>query len=160
MSDEPLQNIPIHFILLGHSKNHILMAIAHFKINKIVIFTSKELLEENLPFIQEIIPKSVQVLEVVELDPFEPQALENILLIISEKYKKYSAKGKIPIITSLTGGTNLMVVAMALVASEKRLKAYYILNNERNDVIEIDYFEHMKGKGSLEKSGFHPLEIS
>jgi len=160
MSDEHSQNIPIHFILLGHSKNHILAAIAHFKINKMVIFTSKELLEENLPFIQEIIPKSVQVLEVVELDPFEPQALENILLIISEKYRKYSGKGKIPIIISLTGGTNLMVVAMALVASEKRLKTHYVLNNESSDVIEIDYFERMKGKGSFEKSGVLPTEIS
>ena len=143
----------IHFILLGHSKTHIQRVVEYFKITKMVVFSSIELEDENQPFLEDLSSKGIQILEVVNLDPFEVKALENMIAVITEKYEVYSKRGKNPIITSLTGGTNLMVVAMALVASENRLKAHYVLNNESNDVIEIDYFQKGTVKSHVSYSG-------
>ena len=148
----------IHFILLGHSKTHIQRVVEYFKLKKMVVFSSTELEDENRPFLEDLSSKGIQILEVVHLDPFKVKALENMIAIITEKYEEYSKHGMDPIITSLTGGTNLMVVAMALVASEKRLKAHYVLNNESNDVIEIDYFADKDEK--IVRNVFRPKESS
>jgi hypothetical protein len=147
-----LESESIHFMLIGHSKTHVQRVVEYFKIKKMVVFISIELQKENQSFLEDLSSKGVEFLEVVPLDPFDTKALENMINVITEKYELYSNHGKLTVVTSLTGGTNLMVVAMALVASEKRLKAHYVLNNECNDVIEIDYFKKIKKKSIEQKA--------
>ena len=55
---------------------------------------------------------------------------------------KYGGKGAL-ISVSLTGGTNLMVLAMALVAISRRLPAFYCVNNEEQTILSIDLLQNL-----------------
>ncbi|MCK5343148.1 MAG: hypothetical protein KAR20_07080, partial [Candidatus Heimdallarchaeota archaeon] len=44
----------------------------------------------------------------------------------------------------LTGGTNLMAIAMSFVASLKNLRCHYIVKNQVDNIIEIDLFERLE----------------
>ena len=134
---------PIHFLLLGNSKEHILRAIKYFKAQQVVFFTSQNLMSENRPFIDEIRKKGISVLETVYLDPFEEKALEHMSQRMGEAYDLHSAGGTHQIIAGLTGGTNLMVLAMGMVCLAAGLQAHYVVNNETNDVIEISFFRNL-----------------
>ena len=131
---------PLHFLLLGHAKEHVRAVIEHYSIRNAVIFTSMELEGENLPFIRGLHDEGVVIAEVINLEPFGQDALERMTARILDAY---SGSGKTKFIVALTGGTNLMVVAMALVALMKGLPAHYVLNNGRNEVVEIDLFERL-----------------
>lgn len=140
---------PIHFILLGHSKEHVSAVIDHFEVKKIVIFTSLNLEQDNLQFINDIKGDGINVLEVIYLDPFTINALESMSHRILETYEKYSHESDQVIFSALTGGTNLMVVSMAMVAFIKGMPAHYVLNNEKNEVLEISFFQELSKKCSL-----------
>ncbi|NLA99506.1 MAG: hypothetical protein GX837_00815 [Methanomicrobiales archaeon] len=134
---------PLHFFLLGHAKEHIRAVIEHYSIRDVVIFTSVELEEENLPFIQSLRDEGVVISEVINLEPFGQDALERMMARILDAYHIHSRSERTEFVVALTGGTNLMVVAMALVALMKGLPAHYVLNNGRNEVVEIDLFERL-----------------
>ena len=134
---------PLHFLLLGHAKEHIRVVIERYRIRNVVIFTSAELEEENLPFIQSLRDKEVVISEVINLEPFGQDALERMTARILDAYHIHSRSGRTEFVVALTGGTNLMVVAMALVALMKGLPAHYVLNNGRNEIVEIDLFERL-----------------
>lgn len=134
---------PLHFLLLGHAKEHIRAVIEHYSIGNAVVFTSTELEEENLPFIQSLRDEGVVISEVINLEPFGRGALERMTARILDTYHIHSRSRKTEFVVALTGGTNLMVVAMALVALMKGLPAHYVLNNGRNEVVEIDLFERL-----------------
>ncbi len=134
---------PLHFLLLGHAKEHVRAVIEHYSIRTAVIFTSTELEGENLPFIRGLQDEGVVIAEVIYLEPFGQDALERMTARILDAYHTHSRSGRTEFVVALTGGTNLMVAAMALVALMKGLPAHYILNNGRNEVVEIDLFERL-----------------
>jgi CRISPR/Cas system-associated protein Csm6 len=134
---------PLHFLLLGHAKEHVRAIIEHYSIRNAVILTSTELEEENLPFIQSLRDEGVAIVEVINLEPFGQGALERMTARILDTYHACSGTGRTEFVVALTGGTNLMVVAMALVALMKGRPAHYVLNNGRNEVVEIDLFERL-----------------
>lgn len=142
---------PIHFLLLGHAKEHIGTVIEYYNIQDAVIFTSKELEEENLPFIRSLHDRGITISEVIDLEPFGEDALEQMTKKILETYSVYSQSGRSEFVVGLTGGTNLMVVAMALVALMKELPAHYVLNNGKNEVVEIDLFERLASCSNREE---------
>ena len=134
---------PLHFLLLGHAKEHVRAVIEHYSIRNAVIFTSMELEGENLPFIRSLEDEGVLIAEVIYLEPFGQDALERMTARILDAYHTHSGSGRPEFVMALTGGTNLMVVAMAVVALMKGLPAHYVLNNGKNEVIEIDLFERL-----------------
>ncbi len=134
---------PLHFLLLGHAKEHIRAVIDHYGIKNAVIFTSMELERENLPFIRSLEDEGIVIAEVINLEPFGQDALERMMVRILDAYRTHSGSGRTEFVVALTGGTNLMVVAMALVALMKGFPAHYVLNNGRNEVVEIDLFESL-----------------
>jgi hypothetical protein len=141
----------LHFLLLGHAKEHIGAVIEYYNIQNAVIFTSKELEEENLPRIKQLQDMGVTVSEVVYLEPFGQDALERMTKKILETYSAHSRSGQSEFVVGLTGGTNLMVVAMALVALLKGLPAHYVLNNGKNEIVEIGLFERLASCSNVEE---------
>ncbi len=137
------QNI-IHFILLGNSKEHILHSIDHYSIKKMVLITSDGLYDENFPFIVSLQEKGIQIIDVIVVNPFSCSCLENMINEILCKYEAISCSGQLPVIFGLTGGTNLMAIAMSFVALIKNLRCHYIVKNEVDEIIDIDFFERLE----------------
>jgi malate/lactate dehydrogenase len=140
---------PIHFILLGHSKEHVPAVIKKFDVKEIVIFTSWNLEQENQTFYKEIQNQGVEILDIVYLDPFTGNAIEAMTRRILETYGIYCRDPNQKIYIALTGGTNLMAISMSLVALIKGLPAHYVLNNDTSDVLEISLFENLRKQDSL-----------
>lgn len=134
----------IHFILLGNSKEHILHAIYHYSIQKMVLITSDILYDENVPFIVNLQKKGILILDVIVVDPFSSNCLENMINELLCKYEAVSNSGQVPVIFGLTGGTNLMAIAMSFVALIKNLRCHYIVKNQIDNIIEIDLFEQLE----------------
>jgi hypothetical protein len=143
MNNNISEDSTIHFVLVGHSKEHILFAVDYYSIKKMVIFTSDNLKEENIPFIEQLIEKNVEVLDEVSLDPFKKDSLQSMTRLILEKHSQYCVHENIDFISALTGGTNLMTISMALFALLKGTKCHYIVKSETNELIELDFFQHL-----------------
>lgn len=143
MNKDNFSDKTIHFILVGHSKEHIFFAVEYYSIKKMVIFTSDILHDENVPFIEELKERNVEVIEVVCLDPFKKDSLEKMTRLMLEKYCHYANDTDIDIISALTGGTNLMTISMALFALIKGIKCHYIIKPEQNELIELDFFQQL-----------------
>lgn len=141
---EPNNQQTIHFILLGNSKEHILQAIDHYSIQKMVLITSDTLFDENFPFIVNLQRNGIQILDVIVVNPFSCNCLENMINELLCKYEAVSNSGQIPVIFGLTGGTNLMAIAMSFVALMKNLRCHYIVKNQVDKIIEIDLFEKLE----------------
>lgn len=135
----------IHFILLGNSKEHVLHAIDHYSIQKMVLVTSKTLYDENIPFIANLQKRGFDVLDVIVVNPFSNDCLETMIQEILGRYEAISSSSQIPVIFGLTGGTNLMVIAMSFVALLKNLRCHYIVKNQVDKIIEINLFERLEG---------------
>lgn len=142
---EPEYAQTIHFLLMGNSKEHILHAIDYYSIQKLVLVTSDTLYGENIPFISDIQQRSIDVLDVIIVNPFSNDCLEAMIQEILGRYETISNSSQIPVIFGLTGGTNLMAIAMSFVASLKNLRCHYIVKNQVNKIIEIDLFERLEG---------------
>jgi len=83
-----------------------------------------------------------KVLEQINLSPFSDNALESMTAAILSAHEKFGSNGE-HISVSLTGGTNLMVLAMALVAISRRLPAFYCVNNEEQTILSIDLLQNL-----------------
>lgn len=135
----------IHFLLMGNSKEHILHAIDHYSIQKMVLVTSDALYDENVPFIADIQKRDIDVLDVIIVNPFSNDSLETMIQDILGRYETISNSSQIPVIFGLTGGTNLMATAMSFVALLKNRRCHYIVKNQIKKIIEIDLFERLEG---------------
>jgi hypothetical protein len=135
----------IHFLLMGNSKEHILHAIDHYSIQKMVLVTSDTLYDENVPFIMDIQKRGIDVLDVMIVNPFSNDCMETMIQEILGRYEAISNSSQTPVIFGLTGGTNLMAIAMSFVALLKNLRCHYIVKNQVNKIIEIDLFERLEG---------------
>lgn len=144
-----------HFILLGHSKEHVDQAIQKYGIKKMVVFTSPDLYAHNQEYIVGLPRQCVEVLEVIQLDTFKDDSLETMTSKILECHEKYG--GRFTIISGLTGGTNLMAIAMAMAALIKGDRCHYVLNNDRNDVLEFPFFQTLNQLKDLDRMEKHLL---
>jgi hypothetical protein len=105
-----------------------------------VVFTSPDLFDENQAYIAGLEENGVEVLDVIRLDSFKPDSLETMTRQILDCHEKYEG---FTIICGLTGGTNLMVIAMATTALLKGARCHYVLNNSQNDVLDIPFFQEL-----------------
>ena len=142
---EPEYAQTIQFLLMGTSKEHILHAIDHYSIQKMVLVTSVTLYDENIPFITDIKKRGIDVLDVVIVNPFSNDCLETMIQEILDKYEAISSSSQIPVMFGLTGGTNLMAIAMSFVALLKNLRCHYVVKNQVDKIIEINLFERLEG---------------
>ena len=140
--DESLPQI--HFINLGNSKDHVIKAIERLSIRRMVIFTSPQLKADAQAFCKLLSDKGVEVLEVFEVDPFQSDSLEIMIRSLLEAHDKYSQNERIEIVSGLTGGTNIMAIAMGVVSMIKGLRCHYVISPPDDRVLEIDLFERLK----------------
>lgn len=132
----------VHFLLLGHSRDHIVTVTEEFNPDGIVLFTSADLALEHAEFIQELERKGLQVYEEIYLSPFSEGAIESMTEAILATHQKYAVKGNV-IVMGLTGGTNLMVASMALAALQKGSLAHYCVNDDSGTVLRIDTLQRL-----------------
>jgi len=132
----------VHFLLLGHSRDHIVTVTEHFRPDAVVLFTSADLALEHAEFIQELESDGLRVYEMVALSPFSEGAIESMTETILTTHEKYAAKGN-TIVMGLTGGTNLMVASMALAALQKGSLAHYCVNDDSGTVLRIDILQRL-----------------
>ncbi len=140
----------VHFLLLGHSQEHIHEAIDRFRIQSVVIFTSRNLFDDSKAFAREIEDGGVKVLEVIALDPFNDRSVEKMTMEIINRYDRYIRDQPKMIVSGLTGGTNLMAISMALAAMLRGLKCHYMVKSDEGNPIEIDLFEKMNKADGIE----------
>ena len=144
------QSSALHFIIMGNSKEHIQKAIDHFKITDMVIFSSDELLDTNRPFIGDLRDKGIMIREIVSLKPFDTDSIRVMTVEMLRANSRYSPRCNIDIIVALTGGTNLMVVAMALVALLQGLKCHYVVKDCDQKIMEITMLEELNRLKTLD----------
>lgn len=132
----------VHFLLLGHSRDHIVTVTEEFNPDGIVLFTSADLALEHAEFIQELELKGVNVYELVTLSPFSKGALESMTEEILTTYERYVTKGN-TVVMGLTGGTNLMVTSMALAALQKGCLTHYCVNDESKTVLSFNTLKRL-----------------
>jgi hypothetical protein len=141
---------PIHFILMGNTKEHIDRAIESFNIKEMVIFTSSDLISENMPYIRGVVNKGIKVHEIKILEPFKEDCLRTMCAELLNTYDKYSHNSNVTVVSSLTGGTNLMVAAMGLFALIKGIECYYIVKDNDHKIININLFNELHNKRLLD----------
>jgi hypothetical protein len=141
----------IHFLLVGNSKEHLYRYISYFHPDSVVLFTSHDLAEDTEIFSKTLGETGPKVLEQINLSPFSDNALDCMTAAILTAHDKYDGNGSI-ISVSLTGGTNLMVLAMALVAISRRLPAFYCVNNKEQTILSIDLLQNIST--SIDRSSF------
>lgn len=140
----------VHFLLLGHSREHILEAIDKFEIRSVVIFTSRNLLDESKAFTGMIEGRGTKVLELVALDPFDGKSIERMTREIIDRYDHHTTEQSKTIIAGLTGGTNLMAISMSLAALIRGMKCHYMAKSEDGVPMEIGLFEKLNKAGDIE----------
>jgi len=142
---------PIHFINLGTSKEHVSKAIDQLSIRRMVVFTSPQLRSEVECYCAALAEKGVKVLEIIDADPFQSDSLDNMMRLMLRTCDKYDPDGSTEIVAGLTGGTNLMAIALGIVSMLKRMHCHYVVSPPDDHVIEIDIFERLAGCNTLEE---------
>lgn len=133
----------VHFITIGRSKEHVQKCIDQLGISAMVVFTSSAMREEVNKFCAKCEGEGVKVLDIVEVDPFSPTAVDDIVRAALTAYAAHSGAGKVEIISGLTGGTNLMAVGMGLFSLIKGLPCHYVLDRAEDNILPIDVFVRM-----------------
>lgn len=136
----------IHFITIGRSKEHVQKCINQLGITDMVVFTSTTMRKDVDEFCYACEKDGVEVLNIVDVDPFSPNTVEEIVRAALIAYDAHAKAGKVEIISGLTGGTNLMAVGMGLFSLIKGLPCHYVLDRPDDDILPIDLFARM---GSL-----------
>jgi CRISPR-associated protein (Cas_Cas02710). len=140
----------LYFLNVGTSKEHIEKAIISLEMKDVVLFSSIQLKEEVLPYIQHLKNMNINVHEIVFINPFTEKSIEEMIRYMLKIIEKYSEK-KVEIVTGLTGGTNTMAISFGLTAFIKNLKCNYILNKEENFIVEINTFKKLNPKMTLKE---------
>jgi hypothetical protein len=143
----------IQFLLLGSSQGHVLPVIDNYNTSKIVLFSSEDLKTETEDFSRQIEKEKGIQCEIILLDPFGSSSLFEMVKEIlhkAEEYEKKKEELKPIIVAGVTGGTNLMAIAMALASLVKGWACHYVLKQIKADVndfvLEIDIFKELNQK--------------
>lgn len=142
--------IKVHFLLLGKSPGHLDIVLNHYHIDKMILFSSKEIEEDVIDLLNENEPLNEFDPEVIYLQPFDPGAVEEM----TERILEVERRIKIDypdseIIAGLTGGTNLMAISMAIAAQQSGWRCHYVKkgeDGESDEIIMIDYFHRSRSE--------------
>jgi len=125
----------VHMLMVGHSTGHV-RAVVENGARDVVFFTTLECLEITSSLSRELRDSGVNVIDTCILYPVLPDSISLMTELVSAKCDEMLSAGNIPVV-GLTGGTNLMVAAMSLVATRKKLKCHYICKGS-NAMLKID----------------------
>lgn len=114
----------VHLLLVGHSTGHV-DAVAENGARNVIMFTTEDCMGEARLLTSKLGTRGINVIDVRKLDPFSADSVSEMAKTITETCDQASKAGLVPVI-GLTGGTNLMVAAMCLVALRKGLKCHYV----------------------------------
>lgn len=142
---------PIHFINLGHSKEHVIKAVESLDIQKMVIFTSPLVKEGSGEFLERLEGLGVEIVEVFVVDPFLQDSLRDTVRSLLRAHRKYSNGGRVEVVSGLTGGTNIMAIAMGIFSMLKGLRCHYVVSPPDDRVMEIALFEGIVGSMSIDE---------
>jgi len=131
---------PLNIFLMGESTGHISFVINELGIHDIILVSSAPTFERNREFLLELEQNGVRIHEKVTIDPFARDSIVEISKTILELYEKYERNG-FGITCALTGGTNLMAIAMGLAALVTGSACHYVVfNNGENNLVNITCF--------------------
>ncbi len=134
----------LNIFLMGESTGHISYAITELGVRDIVIVSSKSTYEQNKGFLDQLEQNGVKIHEKITVDPFAADSVVLISTRILEVYQKYHQEG-FEIRCGLTGGTNLMAIAMGLAALVTGARCHYVVfNNNENRLVNISSFADIK----------------
>jgi len=142
----------IFFLNVGNSKEHAEKAIGELHIDKAVIISSIQLKDDVMDFIGSLTDRGVNVLETHYVDPFAPESMRDIISLILSIIERYSGHG-VEFVAGLTGGTNIMAVALGVVAMIKGFRCNYVLNKDDDFLLKIDIFKELDRSVPLEQIG-------
>lgn len=124
-----------HIATVGKETGHVIAAFKHYRIDKLVLITSKEFQLKAIEFRDKVAFLKIQTMIDV-VDPFSKTAYSGIVNKIIEYSKKEANSENIYI--NITGGTNLMSSAGLTAAQFIGANAYYLIKGKSNDeVIEV-----------------------
>jgi len=134
----------LNIFLMGESTGHISYAITELGIWDIVIVSSESTYEQNKGFLDQLEQTSIKIHEKITVDPFAADSIMHISTRIVEAYQKYHLEG-FEIRCGLTGGTNLMAIAMGVAALVTGAKCHYVgFKNNENHLVNISSFTDIK----------------
>ncbi len=114
----------VHLLLVGHSTGHV-DVVKKNGAKDVILFTTEGCLEIARSLSKELCDSGINVKDTCLLEPFSEDSVAVMTETISNMCDEISQAGHVPVI-GLTGGTNLMVAAMCLVATRKKLKCHYV----------------------------------
>ena len=139
----------LNIFLMGESTGHILYAVSELGIRDIVLVSSESTYNQNQVFLDLLGHMGVTIHERIEINPFAPDSIEVIYTRILETYEKFEQDG-FEITCALTGGTNLMAIAMGLAALVTGTKCHYVVyNNGENHLVNIESFAKIQNHSDL-----------
>ena len=141
----------IQFLIIGTSPGHIHSVIDAYPNNQYVFFTSSSMEQEAMDFLDDLIEKYQIHGDLSILHPFEQDSLFEMTKMIINKGKEYPENG---IVTGVTGGTNLMAIAMAVASLTQGWKCHYVSKGSgtgKDTIMEIEMFQELYAEFDLEK---------
>lgn len=120
----------LHIATLGKEIGHIMSSFKEFKIDKLVIITSKEF-ESKAKEVREKVGHFNIETEINIIDPFSKESYSSIIGVIIKEIKQCQEECEIFI--NITGGTNLMSSAALTAAQYIGANAYYVIKGPKHD---------------------------
>ena len=123
----------MHIMTLGMSQDHVFPIIARYRPIHITFLSSETLHDQTMDLARLLERDHGIRVDIVNLDPFRVNALAEMISTISETFQGLNTMyqhANMDLYMGITGGTNLMVIAAAMVALRYRLKMHYVLNPE------------------------------
>lgn len=134
----------LNIFLMGESTGHISYVINELGIHDIILVSSILTFDRNKDFLGQLEQNGVCIHEKIEVDPFDKDSIVEISNKIIKIFKKYEKNG-FDITCALTGGTNLMAIAMGLAALVTGSACHYVVfNNGENRLVNITCFEDIQ----------------
>jgi hypothetical protein len=144
---------PLNIFLMGESTGHISYVIKELDLHDIILVSSIPTFDRNKDFLVQLEQNGIKIHEKIEVDPFDKASIIEISNKIIKIFKKYEKNG-FDITCALTGGTNLMAIAMGLTALVTGSACHYVVfNNGENRLVNITCFEDIRqqtGIGDLD----------
>lgn len=124
-----------HIATLGREAGHVFSAFKIYRIDKLVLLTSKEFVSKAREVSEKAEPFRVKtIIEII--DPFSTSAYPDIINKIIEYTKMETSPDQVYV--NITGGTNLMSSAALTAAQFTGTNAYYVMRGaDKDEVLEV-----------------------
>ena len=124
----------IHITPMGRNTGHIYTAMKEFKIDRLVLITGKEFLNNAREIESHLVPFDT-ITVITTIDPFQTTSYGKIVDFIISEYLRHLDDS---IFVNITGGTNLMSSAALTAAQFIGASAYYVIKNtDENTIINV-----------------------